>query len=160
MVLLRAPLSYILISFISVGVYPNITNGQLPVDTGHKLNVHKTFIRRPGRLLNVLCKLIFFPSGFFLSRTFTIHRTSGEGRGYLFDSSLPLPSASQTLRHYPGDYCREITSAHSQQPDSSQEPLVPGTWAQVANHWATRMFNLSPVSTVMCRVSWLCEKIM
>ena len=25
-----------------------------PVDTGHKLNVHKTFRRRPGRLLNVL----------------------------------------------------------------------------------------------------------
>ena len=26
-----------------------------PVDTGGKLNVHKTFRRRPGRLLNVLC---------------------------------------------------------------------------------------------------------
>ena len=26
-----------------------------PVDTGHKLNVHKTFRRRPGRVLNVLC---------------------------------------------------------------------------------------------------------
>ena len=26
-----------------------------PVDTGCKLNVHKTFRRRPGRLLNVLC---------------------------------------------------------------------------------------------------------
>ena len=26
-----------------------------PVDTGLKLNVHKTFRRRPGRLLNVLC---------------------------------------------------------------------------------------------------------
>ena len=26
-----------------------------PVDTGRKLNVHKTFRRRPGRLLNVLC---------------------------------------------------------------------------------------------------------
>ena len=25
------------------------------VDTGRKLNVHKTFRRRPGRLLNVLC---------------------------------------------------------------------------------------------------------
>ena len=28
-----------------------------PVDTGRKLNVHKTFRRRPGRLLNVLCTL-------------------------------------------------------------------------------------------------------
>ena len=26
-----------------------------PVDTGRKLNVHKTFRRRPGRLLNILC---------------------------------------------------------------------------------------------------------
>ena len=26
-----------------------------PVDTGHILNVHKTFRRRPERLLNVLC---------------------------------------------------------------------------------------------------------
>ena len=29
----------------------------IPVDTGHKLNVCKTFRRRPGRLLNVLCTL-------------------------------------------------------------------------------------------------------
>ena len=27
----------------------------IPVDTGRKLNVHKTFRRHPGRLLNVLC---------------------------------------------------------------------------------------------------------
>ena len=26
-----------------------------PVDRGRKLNIHKTFRRRPGRLLNVLC---------------------------------------------------------------------------------------------------------
>ena len=30
-------------------------NVTYPVDTGRKLNVHKTFRRRPGRLLNVLC---------------------------------------------------------------------------------------------------------
>ena len=40
---------------------------------------------------------IFFYLG-FLSRTFTIHRTAVEGAGYLFDSSLPLPHGSQTLR--------------------------------------------------------------
>ena len=40
----------------------------------------------------------FFYLG-FLSRIFTIHETAGEGRGYLFNSSLPLPLASQTLRH-------------------------------------------------------------
>ena len=27
----------------------------IPVDTGRKLNVHKTFIRRPGCLMDVLC---------------------------------------------------------------------------------------------------------
>ena len=40
----------------------------------------------------------FFYLG-FLSRTFTVHRTAGEGGGHLFNSSLPLPPASQTLRH-------------------------------------------------------------
>ena len=39
----------------------------------------------------------FFYLG-FISRTFTIHRTAGEGGGYLLNSSLPLPPASQTLR--------------------------------------------------------------
>ena len=34
----------------------------------------------------------FFYLG-FLSRTFTIHGTAGEGGGYLFNSSLPLPPA-------------------------------------------------------------------
>ena len=28
---------------------------RVPVDTGRKLNIHKTFRRRPGRLLNALC---------------------------------------------------------------------------------------------------------
>ena len=31
----------------------SLRNG-FPVDTGRKLNVHKTFRRRPGRLLDVL----------------------------------------------------------------------------------------------------------
>ena len=34
--------------FVSVTSIP-------PVDTERKLDVHKTFRRRPGRLLNVLC---------------------------------------------------------------------------------------------------------
>ena len=41
-------------------------------------------------------KVFFFPSG-FLSRTFTNHRTAGEG--HFFNSSQPLPPASQTCRH-------------------------------------------------------------
>ena len=32
-----------------------------PADTGRKLNVHKTFRKRPGRLLNVLCTLNLRP---------------------------------------------------------------------------------------------------
>ena len=40
----------------------------------------------------------FFYLG-FLSRTFTNHRTAREGGGHFFNSSLPLPPASQTLRH-------------------------------------------------------------
>ena len=40
----------------------------------------------------------FFYLG-FLSRPFTNHRTAGEGGGHFFNSSLPLPPASQTLRH-------------------------------------------------------------
>ena len=32
-----------------------------PVDTGRKLNAHKTFGRRLGRLLNVLCKFNLRP---------------------------------------------------------------------------------------------------
>ena len=65
---------------------------------------------------------IFFYLG-FLSRTFTNHRTAGEGGGHLFISSLPLPPASQVLRQS-GDYCRELTPTHSQQLYSNRKPLA------------------------------------
>ena len=65
----------------------------------------------------------FFYLG-FLSGTFTIHRTAGEGGGHLFNSSLPLPPASLTLRQQPGDNCRELTSTYGYQPDQNREPLV------------------------------------
>ena len=64
----------------------------------------------------------FFYLG-FLSRPLTNHRTAGEGGGHFINSSLPLPPASQTLRHQPDNYRRELASAHSLQPDSNQEPL-------------------------------------
>ena len=35
--------------------------GDYPVDTGRKLNVHNTFRRRPGHLLNVLCTFNLSP---------------------------------------------------------------------------------------------------
>ena len=40
----------------------------------------------------------FFYLG-FLSQPFTNHRTTGEGGGHFFNSSLPCPPASQTLRY-------------------------------------------------------------
>ena len=58
----------------------------------------------PELLSNGLNKIIFSISFFFslgfLSRIFTIHRTA-------------LPPVPETLRHYLGDYCRELTSAQS-----------------------------------------------
>ena len=38
-----------------------ISDLAFPVDTGCKLNVHKTFRRRPGRLLHVLCTFNLCP---------------------------------------------------------------------------------------------------
>ena len=69
-------------------------------------------------------QLFFFFCLGFLSQAFTNHRTAGEGGGNFFNSSLPLPPASQVLRHQPGDCCRGLTSAHSQQPDLNREPLI------------------------------------
>ena len=48
---------YVNNSYYSLINNPNLIKETLqdPVDTGRKLNVHKTFRRCPGRLLNVLC---------------------------------------------------------------------------------------------------------
>ena len=68
---------------------------------------------RRGFLLMVVCRCVlvgvlaqgmlllyflFFYQGFF-SRTLTNHMTAEEGGGHFFNSSLPIPPASQTLRH-------------------------------------------------------------
>ena len=63
-------------------------------------------------ILDIKCSIFFFYQG-FLSRTFTNHRTAGEGRRHFINSSLPIQPALQTLRHQPGDYCRDFTSPHS-----------------------------------------------
>ena len=54
----------------------NISKWSAPVDTGRKLNVHKTFKRRPGRLLNVLC-------------TFNLRPVS-KGEDILFSNDIKL----------------------------------------------------------------------
>ena len=81
--------------------------------------------RVTDRCQNIQNKQIdfFFYLG-FLSQAFTNHRTAGKGGGHFCNSSLALLLPSETLRHQPGDYCRELTSARTQQPDSNQEPLV------------------------------------
>ena len=48
----------------------------------------------------------------FLSRTFMIQRTAGIEGGFLFNSSLPLPPTSQTLRHQSSPL--HIASSHTQ----------------------------------------------
>ena len=54
------------------GVIRTQSNVFNPVDTGRKLNEHKTFRRRPGRLLNVLCTFNLRPvsmgNGAFLQK--------------------------------------------------------------------------------------------
>ena len=58
--LLRVKVLIILIIFTCVN--DKINNNVIdPVDTGRKLIVHKTFRRRPGRLLNVLCTFSLRP---------------------------------------------------------------------------------------------------
>ena len=104
----------------SIGQFHSETN------TGVKRFNNIFYFRRANitlsfKLLELL--FFFFYVGFF-SQTFTNHRIAGEMEEHFFKSSLPLPPASQTLKHQLGDYCRELTSAHSQQPGSNREPLV------------------------------------
>ena len=49
--------------FVDTLVFLVVQNGvhSNPIDTGRKLNVHKTFRRRPGRLLNVLFTFSLHP---------------------------------------------------------------------------------------------------
>ena len=66
----------------------------------------------------------FFSYLGFLSQILTNDRTVGEGGGYLFNSSLPLPPGLQTIIHWPDLYWIKLTSVHSWQQDSNREPLV------------------------------------
>ena len=66
----------------------------------------------------------FFSYLGFLSQILTNDRTVGEGGGYLFNSSLPLPPGLQTIIHWPDVYWIKLTSVHSWQQDSNRKPLV------------------------------------
>ena len=53
---------------------------------------------KPDKIYEIYEIYIFFYLD-FLSRTFVNHRTAGERGGHFFNSSLPNPLTSQTLRH-------------------------------------------------------------
>ena len=75
-------------------------------------------------LIYFIVFFLIFSYLFFFSKPFTNHRTEGEGVGNFLNSSLPLPPASQTLRHQSDDYRRGFNPAHRQQPDSNRKPLL------------------------------------
>ena len=83
------------------------------------IDVFLVYLRYNNNFLHFLFFYLSFPSP-----PFTIHRTVGEGGGYVFISSLSIPLASQTLRHF-GNYCREHNSAHSWQPDLNSSLWFP-----------------------------------
>ena len=66
-----------------------------PVDTGRKLNVHKTFRRRPGRLLDVLCTFNLRPvsTGF-------LTMVSGTKSAFWWKSKFPTWRKYSTARKY------------------------------------------------------------
>ena len=68
----------------------NISVDFLPADKHHILG----FVARHAQVTQ---NKFFFYVG-YLSRKFTILRTTGEGRGYFFDSSLPIPPSSPAFR--------------------------------------------------------------
>ena len=65
-------------------------------------------IKRQIKLYSVWCINIYriFFNLFFFTQTFTIHRTVGKGRIYLFNSSLTFSPSAQAL-------CRAITVGRS-----------------------------------------------
>ena len=78
-----------------------------PVDTGRKLKVHKTFIRRPERLLNFLCTFNYL-------ERLTSHKIRILSFIYLIFQDLKL-SLLQNLRLIPCDFWKTIcgTDMHS-----------------------------------------------
>ena len=56
----------------SISIHDTDLLALFPLDTGCKLNVHKTFIRRPGRLLNVSCTFNLRPAPKGLSQNWNV----------------------------------------------------------------------------------------
>ena len=121
------------------------------IDLFQKLELSYQAYRSSAEILEGITQTYKFRQFFlclvFLSPTRECFRTAGEGRGYFINSSLPLLPASQTLRHQSGDYCRELTSAHMQQPESNREPLLSERKSLTTKLRALAMFEFSLVSS-------------
>ena len=88
----------------------------------------KTIKKILGLNIYILVNLFFFFFFFYLR---FLSRFTGEGEGYLFNSFLLLPHASQTLRLQWGNYCKKLTSAYIA---AGLKPGAIDFQAQVANH--------------------------
>ena len=89
--------------------------------TGTSVSIHESLLKDQASFQGYF--VFFFYLG-FISQPFTNRRNAGEEGEHFFNSSLPLPPASQTLRYLLGDYCKDFTSAHRQEVDSNWKPLV------------------------------------
>ena len=75
-----------------------------PVDVGLKLNVHQTFRRRPGRLLNVLCKFSLLPVSTGLVEAINRHK-----------KFFLTCSAQQNCLHQVGIYLLKVTNGNTRE---------------------------------------------
>ena len=71
----------------------------VPVDTGRKLNPYKAIIRRPGRLLNVLCMFDLRPvSTGVMYLFYNLHGQLSQCHNFVFSLSIERDRASFTHR--------------------------------------------------------------
>ena len=82
----------------------------IPIDTGRKLNVHKTFRRRPGRLLNVLCTFDLRPvsTGVLLKLSVCFDITLPCHLRKQLKKSWKLTCQSNTLLPWISSLCRGV----------------------------------------------------
>ena len=102
----------------------------LEVDVQIEMEDKNAYLKTSVNIFVLVVNIPYFRGLFFLSGIsfMTIYESQdygGRGREFHFsNSSLPLPPASQTLRHQSSNCCREPTSAHRQQLDAIWEPFV------------------------------------
>ena len=95
------PMTRLTTSTILIGLTPDYSSKGINLNAKKASGCFAVSYRHSRWVISaiVFCfVVVFFFYLDFLSRTFTIHRTAGEGASNLFKSSLPLPPASQTLR--------------------------------------------------------------